>query len=247
MDKPVAEPNLSPPPAAEGTQVLHDLRPPTRSARLIYAVVRGLVAGFCRIYWRVSIRGTEHLPETGPFILAPVHRSNIDTLLVASVTRRRMRYLGKETLWKYRWSAWLITALGAFPVRRGSADREALRICEEVIAQGEPLVMFPEGTRQPGPVIEKMFDGPAYLAARRNVPIVPVGIGGSERAMPRGSRFLRPVKTTVIVGRPLDPEPSATGRVARSTVRRLTEQLRDELQRLFDEAQLAAGTPNRRD
>jgi 1-acyl-sn-glycerol-3-phosphate acyltransferase len=86
-------------------------------------------------------------------------------------------------------------------------------------------------------VIEKMFDGPAYLAARMRVPIIPVGIGGSERAMPRGSRFLRPVKTVVIVGEPLEAEPSPSGRVARSAVRRLSEQLRSEIQRLFDQAQ----------
>ncbi len=133
--------------------------------------------------------------------------------------------------------AWFITALGAFPVRRGSADREALRVCQEVLEQGEPLVMFPEGTRQSGPVVEKVFDGPAYLAARMKVPIIPVGIGGSELAMPKGSKLLRPVRTMVIVGEPIHAEPSTTGRVTRSSVRRLSEQLRAEVQRLFDEAQ----------
>jgi 1-acyl-sn-glycerol-3-phosphate acyltransferase len=208
----------------------------------MYAVVRTAVEWFSRIYWRLSIRGKEHIPKTGSFILAPVHRSNIDTLLVAAVTRRRMRYMGKETLWKYRWLGSFITALGAFPVRRGSADRESLRICDEILARGEPLVMFPEGTRQVGPVVEKVFDGPAYLAVKRGVPIVPVGIGGSERAMPRGSKFLRPVKTTVVIGPAIQPDARApSGRVARSAVRRLSEDLREDVQRLFDEAQLAAG------
>jgi 1-acyl-sn-glycerol-3-phosphate acyltransferase len=223
----------------------HDLRPPTRSARWMYAVVRGAVSGFSRVFWRVSIRGVEHIPPSGAFVLAPIHRSNIDTFLVASITRRRMRYMGKDTLWKYGWFGSFITALGAFPVRRGTADREALRVCDEILRQGEGLVMFPEGTRQAGPVVEHVFDGPAYLAARRGVPIIPVGIGGSERALPRGSRLPRPVRTTVVIGRPLVPEPSATGRVTRAAVRRLTETLKAEVQRLFDEAQLAAGTPNR--
>jgi 1-acyl-sn-glycerol-3-phosphate acyltransferase len=229
-----AEPAVDPaPPAA----VVHDLAPPTRGARAVYAVVRVAVELFCRVYFRLRVSGSENIPADRPFILAPVHRSNIDTLLVSVVTRRRMRYMGKDTLWKYRLTSWFITALGAFPVRRGSADREALRICQEIIEQGEPLVMFPEGTRQTGPVVEKVFDGPAYLATRMRVPIIPVGIGGSERAMPRGARFLRPVKTAVIVGEPIEAEPSSTGRVARSAVRTLSERVRTEVQRLFDEAQ----------
>ena len=205
----------------------------------MYAVVRGAVAGFSKLFWRVDIRGAEHLPNDTPFILAPVHRSNIDTFLVASITPRRMRYMGKASLWKYRWFGSIITTLGAFPVRRESADREALRICQEVLENGEPLVMFPEGTRQVGPVVEKVFDGPAYLAARMDVPLIPVGIGGSERALPRGSKLPRPVKTVVIVGEPMQAEPSSSGRVTRSSVRRLSEQLRSEVQRLFDEAQAA--------
>jgi 1-acyl-sn-glycerol-3-phosphate acyltransferase len=204
----------------------------------MYTVVRAAVELFCRTYFRLSITGSEHIPKDRPFILAPVHRSNIDTLLVSAVTRRRMRYMGKDTLWKYGLLGRFISALGAFPVRRGAADREALRICQEVIEQGEPLVMFPEGTRQTGPVVEKVFDGPAYLAARMRVPIVPVGIGGSEKAMPRGAKWLRPVKTAVIVGNPIEAEPSsASGRVTRSSVRNLSERLRTEVQRLFDEAQ----------
>jgi 1-acyl-sn-glycerol-3-phosphate acyltransferase len=232
MDDPVQPTAELPTPATH-----HDVTPPTRSALAMYAVVRGAVELFCRTYFRLRITGSEHIPNDRPFILAPVHRSNIDTLLVSALTRRRMRYMGKDTLWKYRWFAWVITALGAFPVRRGSADREALRICQEVIEQGEPLVMFPEGTRQTGPVVEKVFDGPAYLAARMRVPIIPVGIGGSERAMPRGAKWLRPVKTAVIVGQPIEAEPSPSGRVTRSSVRNLSERLRTEVQRLFDEAQ----------
>ncbi|MGH9246987.1 MAG: lysophospholipid acyltransferase family protein [Acidimicrobiales bacterium] len=217
---------------------------PTRSALVLYAVARGAVVGFCRVYWRLSIRGRGHVPESGAFILAPVHRSNIDTLLVAGVTKRRLRYMGKASLWKYGWSGWLLSALGGFPVHRGSADREALRICREVLEGGEPLVMFPEGTRQSGPVVADLFDGPAYLAARMGVPIVPVGVGGSERAMPKGTKVIRPVKATVIVGEPIVPDATPTTRVARSAVRRLSERMQKEVQRLFDEAQAAAGSPN---
>lgn len=203
-----------------------------------YAVVRGVVAAFCRVFWRVSLEGLEHVPTDGPFVLAPVHRSNIDTLVVATVTKRRMRYMGKSSLWKVAWIGRVFSALGAFPVHRGSADRDALRRCVEVIETGEPLVIFPEGTRQTGPHVQPLFEGAAYVASRTGVPIVPVGIGGSEAAMPKGSKLLRPVKVHVVVGEPLYPAPPGpSGRSPRSAVHRLTEQLHTRLQQLFDDAQ----------
>ena len=102
--------------------------------------------------------------------------------------------------------------------------------------------MFPEGTRQSGPVVEELFDGPAYVALHTGVPIVPVGIGGSERAMPKGAKFIRPVRVRLVVGPPIEPPPvPAGGRVSRRAVRELSEQLRKEIQRLFDEAEELAG------
>jgi 1-acyl-sn-glycerol-3-phosphate acyltransferase len=241
MDDPAAEVEPASSVTAAAVPVRHDLGPPTRTTRALYAVVRGAVAGFCKLYWRLDIRGADHLPRDTPFILAPVHRSNIDTLLVAAITRRRMRYMGKDTLWRYRWFGWIITALGAFPVRRGSADREALRICQEVLENGEPLVMFPEGTRRSGPTVEDIFDGPAYVAARAGVPLVPVGIGGSDEAMPVGAKFIKPHKIVIVVGEPIiPPVGDGTGRVKRRVVRELTLRLQQDLQRLYDEARRLA-------
>ena len=101
--------------------------------------------------------------------------------------------MGKESLWKGSFGAWFLTALGGFPVKRGTADREALRACQTVLERGEPLVLFPEGTRQFGPDTQEFFDGAAFLACRTGVPIVPVGLGGTEAAMPKGSKFVHPV------------------------------------------------------
>lgn len=218
------------------------VRPPTWFDRGFYNFVRGFVWMVSKLVFRIRVYGSEHVPPDRPFVLAPVHRSNLDTPWVALVTERRMRYMGKDAMWKYKLSAWFFTAAGGFPVKRGSADRDALRMCREVIAQGEPLVMFPEGTRQSGPVVEELFDGPAYVALHTGAPLVPVGIGGSERAMPKGAKFIRPVKITLVVGPPIEPPPvPAGGRVSRRAVRELSEQLRKEIQRLFDEAQELAG------
>lgn len=209
---------------------------------LLYSFVRSVVVGFARLFWRMTIDGRQHVPADGPFIVAPVHRSNIDTFLVAGLTRRRLRYMGKDTLWKIGWFGRILSVLGAFPVHRATADREALRRCAEVLASGEPLVLFPEGTRQSGPVVHKLFEGAAYLSLRAGVPIVPVGIGGSEAAMPRGSKLLRPVKVRLVVGPPLYPDPDKGAKPgSRRRVHDLSEHLHEELQRLFDEAQASVG------
>jgi 1-acyl-sn-glycerol-3-phosphate acyltransferase len=214
----------------------------TTQRRLWYDFVRGLIAWFCRLFWRTGIEGTEHVPRSGPFILAPVHRSNVDTPLVCAVTSRRLRYMGKDSMWKYGWSAWFFNSLGGFPVHRGEPDRQALRTCEQVLSAGEPLVVFPEGTRQTGPIVEHVFDGVAYLALKTGAPIVPVGIGGSEGAMPKEARFIKPVKIHLLVGPPLEVSAPAPGeRVPRRAVKELTDELVKALQALFDEAQAKAG------
>lgn len=206
----------------------------------IYAACRVIVVGFGRLFWRVTVDGLEHVPD-GPFILSPVHRSNVDTFVVPRITRRRLRYMGKDSLFKYRLLAAFFKVMGGFPVRRGTADREALRNCIEVIRGGEPLVIFPEGTRQSGPVVQPLFEGAAYVASKTGAPILPVGIGGSEGAMPKGSKLVRPVKIHLVIGPPLRaPEREKGARVPRRALQELTEQLHVELQRLFDAAQKQA-------
>lgn len=215
---------------------------PTFGQRVLYAVVRGLVVGFCRTFFRLQVTGREHVPANGPFILAPVHRSNVDTPIVAAVTRRRLRYMGKDGLWGYRWSAWFFRNMGGYPVHRGTPDREALRWVASVVRAGEPVVMFPEGTRQDGPLVVHVLDGVAFVSLREGVPILPVGIGGSDRAMAKGARLPRPVRVTMVIGPPIEAETPAPGhRVPRRAVRELTERLTGELQLLYDEAQARAG------
>ncbi len=209
--------------------------------RLVYRFLRRLIVIVGRVYFRLEVHGAENVPARGAFIVSPVHRSNLDTPLMAFVTTRRMRYMGKDTLWHQKYLGRFLTALGGFPVVRGTADREALRACETVVARGEPLVMFPEGTRRSGAEVVDLFDGPAFVAARQGVPILPIGLGGTEGVMPKGSKMIRPKKVTMVIGRPIHPPVTDTGRVPRRVVRELTEELRKELQVLFDDARRRAG------
>ncbi len=211
--------------------------PPSRFRRGLYRVAAVLLIGFGRALFRVKVEGREHIPATGPYILAPVHRSNLDfALMLNCVGTRlpRLRFLAKDTLWKGAWGR-LWNALGAFPVHRGTPDRAALDTCIRILDAGESLVIFPEGTRQTGEVVQELFDGVAYIQARAGVPIVPVGIGGSEAAMPKGAKFIRPTRVIIRIGTPMDPPArNERGRVPRSAVRAQTEALHRVLQELFD-------------
>lgn len=217
----------------------------TRAQRIMYSVIRALLAGVTKLYFRTEVIGREHIPKSGAFIISPSHRSNLDTPMIAVVTTRRLRYMGKESLWKSKPFGWFLSTLGGFPVQRGAADREAMRAAMAVLHRGEPLVMFPEGTRQSGPTIVEMRDGPAYVACRTAAPIVPVGMAGTEGAMPKGSKFIRPVKMVFVIRPAIQPpitEPGA--RVPRRVVHELTGKLRDEIQLAFDEARERAGHPD---
>ena len=218
------------------------LDPPGRGALVFYWVLRGLGIVLGKTFFRLRAKGLEHVPAEGPFILAPVHRSNLDFMVVLICCKRRMRYLAKDSIFKPVIGE-VFKALGAIPVARGTADRAALRACIDVIEAGEPLVMFPEGTRQSGPEVQDVFDGPAYVQSRTGVPIVPVGIGGSAAAMPVGSKMIRPHRISVVVGASL-PAPEGKKSVRRGAIRDQSALLKTRVQELFDQAQVDAGTPN---
>ena len=216
----------------------------SRSSLAFYRFARFLVAVITRSYTRMTIVGREHIPATGPFVLAPVHRSYVDTPIAGCLTTRRLRFMGKDSMWKVRWVGWVLSALGAIPVTRGTADREALRRSVELLESGEPMVLFPEGERKEGPVIQPLFDGAVYVALKARVPIVPVGIAGSERVMPKGARFIFPKKVHVVIGAPIVPEAGDLpegSRVPRAVLAQQSALLHAELQRLFDLAMTRVG------
>ncbi len=208
----------------------------------VYSLARGLVDAVNHLYFRVDVRGSEKIPSP-PYIIAPTHRSNIDSILMGSLTHAPLRFMGKDSLWKMRWAAMLFTAIGGIPVNRDIADREAVDTCVAILEAGQPLVLFPEGTRKQGPVVTEVLDGAAYIALKAKVPIIPVGIAGSERAMGKGVKIPRPVRCVMLVGDPLlsamEPTPTKS-RIPRSKIRDLTGELQTRLQELFDEAQMLA-------
>jgi 1-acyl-sn-glycerol-3-phosphate acyltransferase len=210
-----------------------------RAPDVVYKTVKAFLRLLCFAYFRVKVERPEVIPETGAVILAPNHRSLVDFLVVGTTaTRRKAFFMAKDDLWTSRFFGRLLETFGAFPVNRAGADRLALDRAQAVLEKGELLILFPEGTRRSGPKIEELHEGAAFLSARTGAPIVPVGVGGTSSAMPKGARLPHPVKVRLVVGNPIDaPERSGGGRVARSKVHAVTEQLRSELQDLYDRAE----------
>lgn len=207
----------------------------TRWNRILYGFMRQIIGSTLRLYTRGTVDGKENLP-VGAFVLTPVHRSYIDTPISTWVQVRRMRYLGKDSMWKYERLGKLFTAMGAIPVARGAIDREALKRCIEVLESGQPLVLFPEGERKDGLTVHPLMDGAAFLASKAGVPLVPVGIAGSDKAMPRKAKFVFPHKVHVIVGEPFFVETNDNGRSSREQLTAATERLHSEIQALYDQA-----------
>ncbi len=207
------------------------------SAMRVYKVVVTFIRKIMNPYFRVEVHGrVDNLKVEGPLILAPVHRSNLDSMLVAGASTRRCRALAKHTMFEKKWFAWLIASLGAFPVERGTADREALRAARMLLDNGEAMFVFPEGTRQEGRQVGAIYDGVAYLAAKTGAQVVPVGIAGTGEAMAKGTKFPKRVKVILEVGELMQPPTASGKRVTVGDRARFSAELGQVLQQLMDEA-----------
>lgn len=204
----------------------------------LYLFARGLVGGLGRLLFRPTVVGRENIPATGPVLIAPTHRSNVDFAFTIYMTRRKVFFMAKDGLFHVPLFATVLRHLGAFPVDRDVADRSSLRKAEAVLARGEALVLYPEGTRKFGMTFEPLHDGAMFVAARARAPVVPVAVGGSEAAMPHGAKMVRPSKVRIVIGAPIAP-PEVDGRVPRSAVTAKSEELRAALEALYARAMSA--------
>ncbi|HEX8975401.1 MAG TPA: 1-acylglycerol-3-phosphate O-acyltransferase [Solirubrobacteraceae bacterium] len=177
---------------------------------IVYALVRAILQPFFMVYFRMSRIGREHIPASGPVIVAANHRSFLDPFVIACMARRPMYYVAKQELFRRPWQAWILNALGAFPVNRGAADEEMITTAKAILARGDIVLIFPEGTRiRPGS-LGHAKRGVGRLALETGAPVVPVAVIGTE-AIRRGWR-IRPHKVRIRAGRALHfpqvPEPS---------------------------------------
>lgn len=193
-----------PPDAGAGRAPLGAFR--ERSVRrgvnpILYGLARVILLPFFRTYLRLERIGTEHLPRTGPLLIAANHRSFLDPFIVGALVRRPVYYVAKRELFERRWQASLLNSLGAFPIDRGAGDEGALAAARAILARGDCVVIFPEGTRVRRGPVGSPRRGVGRLALEAGAPVVPVAVIGTEDVR-RGLR-IRPRKVRVRCGAPL--------------------------------------------
>jgi 1-acyl-sn-glycerol-3-phosphate acyltransferase len=165
-------------------------------------MVRAILTPFFLIYLRMERIGREHIPSEGPVILASNHRSFFDPFVIGTMTRRPVYYVAKKELFTYnRFLTWLLNSLGAFPVDRGAGDQHSIETAKIILARGEIVLMFPEGTRTRPGALGKPKRGVGRLALETGAPVVPIAIIGTEDIR-RGWR-IRPRKVRLRAGRQL--------------------------------------------
>jgi 1-acyl-sn-glycerol-3-phosphate acyltransferase len=149
---------------------------------ILYHAIRWFAIFVFHITARLRLRGLHNVPTSGAFIIASNHLSWTDIPLVPLHLRRKVIYMAKEEYFSSK-LAWLVRFLGAFPVKRGEGDRQALRAAEEQLKKGNILIIFPEGTRSRTRTMAQAHAGMGMIALRTGVPVVPVAIWGSENAL----------------------------------------------------------------
>src|SRR5215218_10033263 len=185
---------------------------------LVYWCVRAVLQPFFHVWFRLSRIGREHIPATGPAIIASNHRSFLDPFVIAVMARRPIYFVAKKELFLFHpVVSWLLSALGAFPIDRGASDQEAMATARGILDRGDVVLMFPEGTRVRPGSLGRPKRGVGRLALETGAPVVPVAVIGTE-AVRNGWR-IRPHKVRIRAGRALrfprveKPSPALAGAV----------------------------------
>jgi 1-acyl-sn-glycerol-3-phosphate acyltransferase len=170
-----------------------------------YSFVRWSFRGILNVGFGFTVTGADHVPAAGPVILAANHGSQIDPIILTAAVPRRCTFLAAAELLELPVLGTLIRPLRVIPVKRGHFDRRAIAACLARLERGEALVIFPEGKISTDGTLQPAHDGLAFIASRAPVPIIPIGIAGTYKVWPLGTRIPRRGKITIRIGEAIMP------------------------------------------
>jgi 1-acyl-sn-glycerol-3-phosphate acyltransferase len=198
-----------------------------------YKIARVVLPTTLAQLYHVRASGTHHLPPAGPAIIVINHQSDFDPPFIGVAFPRPLRYMAKTELFDQAWFRWSIEHLGAFPIRRGEGDREALRRSLEILAAGQVLLMFPEGTRSTDGRVHEFLPGVGMIALRSGAPVIPAAMKGTDRIRGRG-RLPNLSRVRLLAGPPvaLDGLEGRGSKVYAEASRRMMEAVSDLYERL---------------
>lgn len=205
-------------------------REPAISLVLYHLFKWSIVSPMLHIYFRGRVAGAENVPPTGPLIVVANHASDFDPPIVSSCVRRPVSYMAKEELFKVPGLGQAIRLYGAYPVKRGSADRSAIRAALAQLQSGWAIGVFLEGTRTPDARIYHPKLGAAMLAARVQAPLLPVSLWGTQAIVPTGAKLPHPVPITVRIGQAIAPPQSGD----RAELEAVTQQCVEAIHAMHD-------------
>jgi 1-acyl-sn-glycerol-3-phosphate acyltransferase len=200
------------------TKTQKNLYQPYRMPMILWRSIRTVVRVIVAIFLDMHVTGRQNVPETGPVIIASNHLSWTDIPLIPAFLKRRVVYMAKEETFKGK-MGWLVRFFGAFPVKRGEADRQSLRTAEEQLKVGRILGIFPEGTRSKTHTLGQAHAGMGMIALRSGAPVIPVAVYGTEKSL---NKF-RP-RITIIFGEPMVLTPKGK-KITREDIDQSTEQV----------------------
>ena len=209
---------------------------------MIYRFMRALFTLLFRYGGNWEVTGHEHVPASGPALVAPNHLSYLDPPLMGCALRRPGWFMAKAELFNIPGFRWLITHMHAYPVKRGVPDRAALKRTLDYLRKGEIVCVFPEGKRSVDGQLGEIEAGIGMLAVKTGAPIVPVAICGTDRMLPRGAKRLHRAKIRVQFGAPI-PVPAVEPRAEKELSQALADQLRERIQTLLDGADGKSSVP----
>lgn len=144
-------------------------------------IIYGIVSLFFRCMFKVRVIGKEHIPIEGAYILCPNHHSNLDPPLMALVFKKKTYFMAKKELFKKRWIAFFLTQFGAFPVKRGESDKEAIVTTLKLLKSNQSICIFPEGQRTEIGQEGEIKTGALRIAQKVQCPIIPIHIDSSYK------------------------------------------------------------------